>query len=260
MIYVILGMHKSGTTLISQILHCSGINMGEDLDAFVSYDRGNKYEREATLALNMDILGLTTMTRSTITYRDLSKLQLTDNQRNRMRGIIQECNKTHDDWGFKDPRTSLVYPFWASELPEHKIIVIYRAPSEIWPRFRHRPWYHAFKNPYRAWMFMRGWLQYNSKILGYLENTPMEFLVLSYRELMTGEVEFNRLQQFVKRELNDQRQKSLYRSREQSHRLLKMVTWLVYKQTGYRPEAIITAFESLRQKQLATYSPDLALL
>jgi hypothetical protein len=52
MICVFLSMHKSGTTLVSEILHHSGINMGDDIDEHVSYDRGNKYEHESTLGLN----------------------------------------------------------------------------------------------------------------------------------------------------------------------------------------------------------------
>ena len=43
-IYVVLGMHKSGTTLISQILHHSGVNMGgAEIETSRSYDEGNKY-------------------------------------------------------------------------------------------------------------------------------------------------------------------------------------------------------------------------
>lgn len=48
MIFVVLGMHKSGTTLVSQILHHSGIPMGDGFDENVTYDGGNKYEREST--------------------------------------------------------------------------------------------------------------------------------------------------------------------------------------------------------------------
>ncbi len=42
MLYVILGMHKSGTTMISEILHNSGISMGEWKDKSNNYDYGHK--------------------------------------------------------------------------------------------------------------------------------------------------------------------------------------------------------------------------
>ena len=55
MIFVILGMHKSGTTLVSQTLHASGINMG-DFDSSLTYDTNNKFERHNTQELNRDML------------------------------------------------------------------------------------------------------------------------------------------------------------------------------------------------------------
>ena len=55
MLYVVLGMHKSGTTLLSQVLHHSGIDMGEIPDG-VSYDKGNKYEDQESFHINMELI------------------------------------------------------------------------------------------------------------------------------------------------------------------------------------------------------------
>ncbi len=55
MIYIVLGMHKSGTTLVAQTLHAAGINMG-DFDESLTYDTNNKYERHDTQELNRDLL------------------------------------------------------------------------------------------------------------------------------------------------------------------------------------------------------------
>jgi hypothetical protein len=52
---VVLGMHKSGTTLIAETLHRSGIAMiGAETSG--GYDDGNKMERAETRALNMQLL------------------------------------------------------------------------------------------------------------------------------------------------------------------------------------------------------------
>ena len=56
MIYIVLGMHKSGTTLISEILHHSGINMTEDQNTQLNYDQGNFYEWVAAVRFNREIL------------------------------------------------------------------------------------------------------------------------------------------------------------------------------------------------------------
>jgi hypothetical protein len=55
-ICVVLGMHKSGTTLVSEILHHSGIRMVEN-DSVESYDHGNHFEREDTNQFNKRLLG-----------------------------------------------------------------------------------------------------------------------------------------------------------------------------------------------------------
>ena len=243
MIYVILGMHKSGTTLVSQILHHSGINMG-DIDTHVSYDRGNKYERASVVALNMEILGL--KDHGIIGFKVPDKLELTRGQHDRMRAIIRDCNKAYIDWGFKDPRTALTYPVWASELPEHKIIAVYRPIAEIWPRFRFEPKHHAYKNPYRAWLLVKRWCEHNSRILSYLRSTGSEFIVLSYPDFMAGDAEFKRLQGFVGMELNDKRSKDLYRSRSDGYPLIKTAAYLAHRGTGCTPEKMMEQFEALR--------------
>ena len=56
MIYVVLGMHKSGTTLVAKMLHASGINMGESIDESADYSAGNHYERQSTAELNHVLL------------------------------------------------------------------------------------------------------------------------------------------------------------------------------------------------------------
>lgn len=63
MIYVIMGMHKSGTSLIAETLHKSGINMGY-FDEQLSYDEANHYERWHTSELNHYLLGTTPRTHS----------------------------------------------------------------------------------------------------------------------------------------------------------------------------------------------------
>jgi hypothetical protein len=243
-------MHKSGTTLVSQILHCSGINMGEDIDPRVSYDRRNKYERCSTLALNLELLGLGDIGASSLNVEAPDTSWLTGDQRARMRDTLQACDEAYADWGFKDPRTCLAYPLWAAELPEHKIIAIYRPPGEIWPRYRVQHLHHYYRSPSRAWTFVNGWCRYNSSILTHLQRTSMDFLVLSYRELVTHDAELSRLQEFVGIRLSDQRDPSLYRGRSETSLLIKIMAWLVRTQTGVGPDEIIQQFEAYRNDNL----------
>jgi len=248
MIYVVLGMHKSGTTLVAEMLHASGINMVDDNDPNRSYDQGNKYERKSAAALNREILeaSLSTFGFSSLDLPAPKGLRCTDESRIRIRHLVASLNANHNLWGFKDPRTCLTYPVWATELAEHRIIAIYRTPEEIWPRYRQ--FHKLYANPYLAWKFMIRWCEYNSAILKYLSTTRMNYLVLSYHELMRAQTEFERLQQFVGFGLSDRRVKSLRRNHSDKLPLLTMVKYFACHKTGCTSEALIERFDALRQQ------------
>ncbi|MCP4574623.1 MAG: hypothetical protein GY838_19920 [bacterium] len=246
MIYVVLGMHKSGTTLVSQIMHESGINMDDQIDAHVTYDAGNKYERQSVLHLNMKIIGATD-------YRivDISKPVggVSDEQAAEVREIIGQCNRRHDEWGFKDPRTCLTYMDWAEHLPPHRIIAVYRHPSEIWPRFWFHPLRRFLQNFPRAVSFLRRWHEHNQSIVEILRSTSMEHIVLDYRNLMTEDGEFNRLQEFVGRELEDRRRPDLYRSRQRQYLHLRAADWYLEKRRGWSTQDVLGDLAALRASQ-----------
>ena len=211
MLFVVLGMHKSGTTLTSQILHHSGINMDDQLDPNIDYDRGNKYERQTVLHLNMEILG--TDSYSSIDLKANDGITISSELRTRMQAVVDECRRRYPDWGFKDPRTTLTYPYWEELLPEHKLIAIFREPAAIWPRYRYHGIHHSIGNIRRAVMFLDRWFDHNHRILDIMARSNRERLILFYDALMTSDEEFRRLERFVGRPLVDQRRPELFRHR-----------------------------------------------
>lgn len=243
MIYIVLGMHKSGTTLVSRILHHSGINMGEHEDS-LSYDQGNMYERQSTFEMNVALLKHKSYI-DVITEKTPNPIDPTPAQQKEMQAIIRHCDESYENWGFKDPRSCLTYATWEDYLPPHKIIAVYRNPSESWPRFRYNGWRKAHTNPYLAWRFIYSWSEHNAKVLRAVQNDAHESIVLSYRDLMAGDHEFERLQTFVGLPLHDQRKKHLYRSQMKRYPLLQLATWLVSWQTQYHPQKIMQQLENL---------------
>ncbi len=249
MIVIVLGMHKSGTTLISQILHHSGINMDDDLDPGISYDRGNKYERQSALALDLAILGVGD--REVLGVRPDRAATMTAVQRETMRRIIADCNKRYTDWGIKEPRMCLTYPLWRQELPPHRIVGVYREPHEIWPRFRYdgvRRWH---KNPLYAWQFVDAWLDHNRLLLELMAEPSPDRLLLNYRRLMSEDEEFQRLEQFLGRSLTDMRRPQLYRSRGVRSTLVNLVDRLGASRRGTTLSRTFQALEQLREQQVA---------
>lgn len=218
MVYVVLGMHKSGTTLVAEILHKSGIPMIGDKDGDPSYDKGIKYERVSTANLNKDILNSWDV--ESFNIRGSENLNLSDQKRNRMIEIIRECQSRSDDWGFKDPRTCLTYQLWDSQLPEHRLIAIYRQPTQVW--LHYRSWRYIFG----TWKVLGAWKMYNRRIIDILRTAQRDYIVLDYERLMSERGEFERLSRFVGREIIDARKESAYRKRSKKSTLISVADWL----------------------------------
>lgn len=243
MIFVVLGMHKSGTTLVSQILHHSGVDMGS-FDEDVSYDAGNKYERAGPLALNLELLGV-----EDYSVREVAKpscIDLTGAQRDRMQGIIADCTSRHEHWGFKDPRTCLTYSAWAEELPPHRIVAVFRDPAQVWPRFRwngRRKYHTNFK---RAYSYLCRWQEHNLEILRHLQQTRNDYVVINYHDFMTSDREWDRLTEFVGLPLEDRRRPDLYRSRYEGDLFLRSADWMLRQRRGLGTATTLAALDEMR--------------
>ena len=233
MIYVVLGMHKSGTTLVARLLHESGIDMG-CFDPALGYSDGNTFERHATQAANRVLLRgvqlpplphlLRRMGRSPldaaghprnqdsqafVLWKALER-RLGDESLTKalLDPVIQDCQLEHDDWGFKDPRTCLTYEAWRRHLPEHRVIAVYRSLGQVMKRSC-----GDARHPFRALRVVRGWTLHNRQLLRAVEASPKRSLLLRYERLMSDPSEIERLAGFVNHPLQDVRDPALHRSR-----------------------------------------------
>lgn len=222
--------------------------MGEEIETEVAYDQGNQYERLSTWLLNEEILGCEGLL--SIDIELPQQLSLTEDQRRRMRQIIRENNQRYLDWGFKDPRTSLVYELWKEELPEHKIIVVYRSLDEVWQRYR--PEIHRrYRDFGVARKLVQRWSEHNASILKSLDRAGMPYIVLDYSRMMKDDQEFNRLQEFLGRKLVDRRRKDLYRHRQAPTSFpLEMAKWFLKKQVGLDTQQITAQLEDCRESKV----------
>lgn len=143
MIYVVIGMHKCGTTLVSQLLHAAGVDMIEyfPLPEELEYKYGGQYESITTKRINEVLLQSRGIPSARIRKTELFDID-------RMSTIAQRYIKTKENqtWGFKDPRTTLTYlPFWSRMLSnqDHTLIVTYREVGSFlsrtaWYNFPHK--------------------------------------------------------------------------------------------------------------------------
>lgn len=233
MIYLVLGMHKSGTTLIAQMLHEAGIHMGH-FPADLGYDQDNTYERHETQEMNRQLLhnyllpslgylfhrhrqppvnqaGYRRNQDSTALvrfHRLQAALQRPENIAP-LRQLVASCNGRFPHWGFKDPRTCLTYPAWRAALGDHKLIIIFRSYTQLLRHYRVHP-----ANLPLLFRVLYAWTLHNRCLLGYVAQPIAPTLLLSYEAMMQGEGGLQQLAAFVQRPLTDQRNPTLYRHRE----------------------------------------------
>ncbi len=224
MIYILLGMHKSGTTLLSRILHESNIPMGT-FDESKGYDQGNKFERLETHDLNIEVLGCDYKAHSLDINRVMESDTLVDPEvMGKLRGFVEKTSALNKDWGFKDPRTCLTYNLWRKVLPDHKIVAIYRHPAELWSHYNNQPGkWKIIRKIKLGLKSLHAWYVYNAEILKILKTTNQPVFFTQYRDFMSGGDMIQRLSEFMGVPLKDSRNNKLYRSKEVSGIFFKII-------------------------------------
>lgn len=193
MIFVVLGMHKSGTTLLARTLHESGIVMGQDFPAGVDYLKA-KYEARWVQEINDEILHAD---REELSLRVTSKLLpmqgISETIKEKMKRGIGEAQVHYAQWGFKDPRTALTYGYWKEHLPDHRLIIVYRNPVEVWKRYYpHLNKFSQLRLPFKVWY------DYNKMILNYAKDSNNgQAIFLNFEQLLSSMAEWDRLREFV---------------------------------------------------------------
>ena len=210
---VVLGMHKSGTSLISSMLHHSGINMVEQEDA-KTYDQKNHYERLSTNKLNKQLLGCGTKSSLSV-VNELDICGISSDLDYTVRATVENIRIAESAWGFKDPRTCLTYQYWKQILPDHRIVGVFRSPYEVHAHYTKK----RRLDPLRGVRAIRAWQIYNSCLLKAVESSDSDHVLINYGKLMTTDQELKKLERFLECELVDKRDNTLRRAaQDQSNR------------------------------------------
>ena len=267
MIYVLLGMAKSGTTLVSRTLHHSGISMISS-EPTGSYDTGTYYERSAALDVNHELLrgsfvpplrSLLPGVRARDRYvHSLALVRRRSLPREtpaavaaQMRQMISGCAANNDDWGFKDPRTCMTYELWRQVLPEHRVIGVFRGFGQLLDRYNASGLYQL--NLPRLYRVLRAWTLHNRGLLDALPKTPS--ILLRYETLMGEPEEFRRLEDFVGRRSPDERDPTKYRHRAGGS-TLSLLARLLTPFLPESPSALLDRLEEARQTQAREWAEE----
>lgn len=131
---VVLGMHRSGTSLITRLISLLGFALCREDDLLVGR-KGNPrghWESISLLAFNdrlLDELGTTWFCPPSMNHDELARMldrHGTD--------ALARLRRSHPErpWVWKDPRTSVLMPFWSTVLGERAAyVLIVRHPFEV---------------------------------------------------------------------------------------------------------------------------------
>ena len=208
MIYVVLGMHKSGTTLVARTLQESGIDMGGGDDA--GYEHGAFCERPETMALNKRLLVEGQHVFSLDVYRPY-RGEPPEALQSAAADLVLTLNSRHGDWGFKDPRTCLAWPLWRDTLQDYRAVGVWRSAAEVFSHYMKGRRLYSRSGLRRGFRILRAWYAYNRAMLEIHDARPDRSMVLNYRDFMLSDETFAALQGFLEHPLVDCRRPEMYR-------------------------------------------------
>ncbi|MEM9151580.1 MAG: sulfotransferase, partial [Cyanobacteria bacterium P01_F01_bin.3] len=122
----ILGMHRSGTSMLAGSLRNAGVYFGGVLEKPSARNPKGLHEAPAILFMQEDLLlkngGSWHQPPESVVWQPMHKA---------VRDLFIESRKEKTFWAFKDPRTLLTLEGWFEVLPDLKCIGIFRHPAEV---------------------------------------------------------------------------------------------------------------------------------
>ncbi|HUN01728.1 MAG TPA: sulfotransferase [Niabella sp.] len=130
----IIGMHRSGTSMVTRLLNLCGVYLGAETDL----DRKSPDNPEGYWE-NLNFLQISDKILSSFdgawdlppefpsNWTSSGKLKIINHQADELIKTFGE----KEPWGWKDPRTSLTLPFWQSLIPNLKILIVVRNPLDV---------------------------------------------------------------------------------------------------------------------------------
>lgn len=132
-IYVVLGMPRSGTSAVARGLNALGIDLGDQLiPGKTNWNlKGFFEDKDIVREINERILHITCDKWESIKILDYSQFNHPRIQaiRNKAVKLVKERFGSKSHWGYKDPRTARLIPFWQSifselDLQDHYVIAL----------------------------------------------------------------------------------------------------------------------------------------
>lgn len=196
------GMHRSGTSMVANLLHGCGLYLGPDRELLgaMSTNRRGHWENQQFTRINEEILRQLggNWYAPPEMPADWHEKGVVADYRTKAISLCEQFDG-HEPWGWKDPRNSLTLALWRSLMPDLKVVICVRNPLEVVSSLRRRElaWRDssltAWQNckrlrfnfyPRRRLSFsftgsLKLWTTYNQRIL---DSIPPSQLIITHYE------------------------------------------------------------------------------
>jgi len=196
-IVVLLGFHRSGTSMVTRMLNLLGVGLGDEAELLPPTDRDNPngyWEPRWMNELNEELLA----TLGSGTFEPFAaepgweRSPQLEPLRKRARALLAEHFAGETQWGWKDPRTSLTLPFWR-EVVEGPLacVVCVRSPADAVASALRRGVVDIHR-----WHYAERWFEYTHAALA--GTSRDERMLVFYEDVLRQpEREAHRLASFV---------------------------------------------------------------
>lgn len=138
-VVVILGMHRSGTSLVGNLMNAIGVDFGQDLLPATEWNAAGYWESQVIFEIHDKILNeLNCSWHSPPPFlsNDWShKVNIREQKTSLLEYVRSQCEGTDKVWGFKDPRTAVLLPMWQEIFDELRLqpyyILSVRSPEAV---------------------------------------------------------------------------------------------------------------------------------
>lgn len=169
---VVLGMHRSGTSLATSLLAGAGLDVGQRLlGAHASNPRGHFEDEDF---LEFDRLVLRQVGADSDGWVVAPLPSPPTEWVSRARALVERKRASGRPWGWKDPRTVPLLPLWRAAAPDATFVIVYRKPWEVVDSLFRRG-DAAFNAD--AELAVHVWQHYNDLLLALVRSAPERCLV-----------------------------------------------------------------------------------
>lgn len=180
-VLIITGMHRSGTSLTAQYLNYCGLNIGNNLltNNFINQGTtyGGHHEDREFLNFHQRILA-----RKKIYGFPTEEFKLPVNIFDKRKALkLLTRRKDLNQWGWKDPRTTLFLDFWDEIIEKPKYLFLIRHPLSVVDSLIRRA-----KDPSilsQPIIGLKSWKLFNQRILSFFYRHPGNALLFNIDDL-----------------------------------------------------------------------------